>query len=426
MRVLVHDFSGHPFQLQLSRALARNGNEVLHLYCGSLDGMKGATGLRADDPPNLRIEAVEVRQPFERYSPIKRLVSECAYGIALSERVSSFKPEAVLSANTPLAAQALARRAARRSGARFIFWQQDVLSIAMSTTLHARFGRIGALIGGAFRRLERRLLQRSDAVVVISTDYLSVLEGWGLDVSSYHVVENWAPLDELPTLEKSNAWSIDHDLDSRFVFLYSGTLGLKHDPSLLVELADHLPSAMVVVVAEGPGADWLRDRAREQPRDNLLVLRGVPYEHLPAVLASADVLVALLEPGAGVFSVPSKVLSYLCAGRPTLAAVPAENLAHRLLADTKSGVVVEPNDRAGFLVAASKLFEDDALREQLARAATAYSREAFNIERIAARFTDIVVGATPSCLSGHVSYAAHGVSAQPSAVLDLTRNVHGG
>ena len=35
-----------------------------------------------------------------------------------------------------------------------------------------------------------------------------------------------------------------------------------------------------------------------------------PFEALPDVLGSADVLVAILEADAGVFSVPSKVLSY--------------------------------------------------------------------------------------------------------------------
>ncbi len=30
MRILVHDYSGHPFQAQLSRELARRGHDVVH------------------------------------------------------------------------------------------------------------------------------------------------------------------------------------------------------------------------------------------------------------------------------------------------------------------------------------------------------------------------------------------------------------
>jgi len=34
MRLLIHDYAGHPFQVQLSRELARRNHEVLHLYAG--------------------------------------------------------------------------------------------------------------------------------------------------------------------------------------------------------------------------------------------------------------------------------------------------------------------------------------------------------------------------------------------------------
>ncbi len=33
MRILVHDYSGHPFQAQLSRELARRGHDVVHSTC---------------------------------------------------------------------------------------------------------------------------------------------------------------------------------------------------------------------------------------------------------------------------------------------------------------------------------------------------------------------------------------------------------
>ena len=35
MKIIVHDYAGHPFQVQLSRRLASRGHEVLHLYCAS-------------------------------------------------------------------------------------------------------------------------------------------------------------------------------------------------------------------------------------------------------------------------------------------------------------------------------------------------------------------------------------------------------
>ena len=170
----------------------------------------------------------------------------------------------------------------------------------------------------------------SDAVAVISNGFLPTLEQLGIPTDKIYVIENWAPIDELPLRPRANEWAREHDLAGKRVVLYSGTLGLKHDPEAIVQLARHFSKegdVEVVVVSEGLGADWLRRRREEERLLNLRLLPFQPYAVLPDVLASGDVLLTLLEADAGAFSVPSKVLSYLCAGRALLAAVPSDNLA---------------------------------------------------------------------------------------------------
>ena len=93
------------------------------------------------------------------------------------------------------------------------------------------------------------------------------------------------------------------DLGTKPVVLYAGTLGLKHDPSVLLALARRLgQEAEVVVVSEGQGADWLRATTPASCRSPTCAsLPFQPIEAFPDVLGAADVLVALLEPGAGAF-----------------------------------------------------------------------------------------------------------------------------
>src|SRR5205807_527424 len=104
------------------------------------------------------------------------------------------------------------------------------------------------------------------------------------------------------------------------------------------------------------------------------------------VLATGDVLVSLLEPEAGRFSVPSKILSYLCAGRPQLAAIPAENLGARTVSRSGGGIVVDPRDRRGFVDTALRLLADDELRRQLGERARRFAEERFSIEGVTSRF----------------------------------------
>ena len=163
---------------------------------------------------------------------------------------------------------------------------------------------------------------------------------------------------------------------------------MKHDPGLLLDLARAHPDCAVAVVSEGLGADWLRARAAEAP--NLVLLPFQPFARLGEVLASADILVAVLEPDAGIFSVPSKVLTYLCAGRPLLLAIPPENLAARIVARAGAGLAAAPVDRAAFLAAAATLAGDAKMRAEMGAKALDYAAKTFDIAAIAARFEAIL------------------------------------
>jgi colanic acid biosynthesis glycosyl transferase WcaI len=206
------------------------------------------------------------------------------------------------------------------------------------------------------------------------------------------VIENWAPLDEIRPLPRANEWSAGHKLDGKTVFLYSGTLGMKHRPDLLYRLAQSLDtSCRLVVITEGIGRDYLQNMPA---LETLQLLDFQPYDHLSLALASADVLVTTLESDAGQFAVPSKVLSYLCAGRPMLLAAPKINLAASVVERSSSGFVADPDRPGEFVAAAKRLAADAGLRSSLGASARRYAECTFEISSIAARFEDLLANAS--------------------------------
>jgi putative colanic acid biosynthesis glycosyltransferase WcaI len=389
MRVLIHDFAGHPFQVELSRELGCRGHTVLHAYSPDVTTGQGRLTISAADPAGLRICPVTIGRRFSRYSTLRRPRDEIAYGRALARRIDAFAPDAVISANTPLISQRHAHACTDKRGAAFVYWVQDLLGVGTAIHLRRRLGPVGRLAGHGLKNLEQQLLMRSDALVAITDGFLPLLREIGVPADRVHIIENWAPIDELPERPRQNQWASAHGLADRFVFLYSGTLGLKHQPELLVDLARAFRedrAVAVVVVSEGLGADWLRTQAARERLENLVLIDYQPYELLADVFAAADVLVALLEPAAGAFSVPSKVLSYLCAGRPLLASLPAENLAARTLTRARAGVVAPSGDRSAFLSAAELLRAESTVRAEMGRAARRHAEAAFRIHDIASRF----------------------------------------
>jgi glycosyltransferase involved in cell wall biosynthesis len=395
MRIVVHDYVGYAYPIELSVELAKRGHEVTHLYAGSFQAPKGISILNQKEAPdNFKIEAIHLSKPFQKYSFVKRRFQEVEYGKLVAARLGELQADVVISANTPIESQSSIVKACQSTNSKFIFWVQDVYSVAAHKLLRKRIPIMGELVGQYYMWLERRLLRQSDDIVLITEDFQTLMDEWKIPAKKRHVIPNWAPLEEMPVLPKANEWAQEHGVADKICFLYSGTLGLKHNPDLLLQLAINLqnnPNAQVIVVSEGLGGEWLRNKKNELGVHNLKVLGFQPFEQLPNVLASADILVAILEPDAGVFSVPSKVLTYLCAKRPLLLAVPPENLAARIVSQNEAGLVVPPSEMDAFIQAAKTLLNNPQLREKYAANGRAYAERHFNIQSIADKFESVIL-----------------------------------
>jgi glycosyltransferase involved in cell wall biosynthesis len=84
------------------------------------------------------------------------------------------------------------------------------------------------------------------------------------------------------------------------------------------------------------------------------------------------------------------VLSYLCAGRALLAAVPSDNLAAEIVRRSGAGFLVEPGDKGDLVACATRLLADGGLREVLGRRARRYAEQNFDVATIGDRFEPIL------------------------------------
>ena len=99
----------------------------------------------------------------------------------------------VLSANCPLDAQAMALSATHATGARFVHWSQDMYSEAVGRLLGRRARLIGRVAQARFARLERRIFERADEVILIADEFRPYAEAWRPPSRPANVIENWAP-----------------------------------------------------------------------------------------------------------------------------------------------------------------------------------------------------------------------------------------
>ncbi len=396
LNIQLHDFSGHPFQADLSRALAQRGYLVDHAYSTQYSSGKGRLRREVGDPASLSFTGITTHHEFEKYRPRKRVVFEIGYARAWCAHVNNTNPDLVIACNVPLLSLAYFRRFAARRRQRWLLWHQDIFSLALSEEIDRKVPAFAAPAArGIVNRLEKNVVSSASGVIAIGDGFKKhYLERWGLERET-EVIPNWAPVNDIVPSSTSNSWSTQQ-IPSRgeLLLLYAGTLGRKHNPRILIDLIEAAHEqgidARLVVVSEGEGAEAVK-AAETTAKDSLQVLPFQPASEFSEVLASADVLVAILEPSASEFSIPSKVLSYLAAGRPILGIMPESNPAAADIR-TVGGYVAEPTNDGVAAAAAwlRRLRDDPSLRAQVGASAREYAVQRFGIESIADRFENVI------------------------------------
>lgn len=201
----------------------------------------------------------------------------------------------------------------------------------------AQSGTTGGRAARAIAAVEYWLLRRAVRVGVIAEAFADVLQGEGIPEARIVDVANFSRTDraEVSTEEARRllGWPTD-----RFIVAHTGNVGMKQGLDLVVDAAR---------LAEASGSDTLfmvvgDGNQRPQLQASAKGIRSIRFveplseEQYPLALAAADVLLLCERPGALEMSLPSKLTSYVAAGKPILAAVPTLGITHEFV--TQHGI----------------------------------------------------------------------------------------
>ena len=381
MRIVVLDYSGHIPQADLARSLAKLGHNVRHMYCSDYISGRGAVERELTDPKDLEFLNISIKKDFNRYNPLERIKHELAIANIFWSKIQEFNPDHTIFSNVPLFAMSRLAKKMKKNNRPYLFWWQDVYSIAIGNAFK-KFGILTWPIRKYLISLEKKILRESHSVVAISPNFEPIFRSWKQDLRKFSMYPNWTPINLFPNKQPSPANK------NRKLAVYAGTLGLKHRPELLLQLADDAEfkklGGVVVVVSQGQGRKLLQKS--ENIRENIVLKNFLTIPELGQLFADASVLLAVLEPEASKFSVPSKIMSYLSAGKPIVASIDPNNACAKILEKTGAGIVISPNDQAAeFVNAVNKIMSNDKLAISMSEAGIKYSTEYFN-STIAAEF----------------------------------------
>jgi colanic acid biosynthesis glycosyl transferase WcaI len=218
-----------------------------------------------------------------------------------------------------------------------------------------------------FSRMERWIYKHSARIVVISEGFRDNLLAKGVPAEKVSVVSNWADAKSIVLAPRETAFRRAWNSEDRFLVLYAGSLSMNSCLEPVVEAAALLPreSYQFIFAGEGVRKDYLTQRARDLGLTNVEFLPFQPLERYGELLASADATLVTLSQAATHASVPSKIFKQMAAGRPIVAITNRGNELDRLIATSRAGVVVAPDDPAALASAISHLAMDRAVCEEM-------------------------------------------------------------
>ncbi|MEM3086841.1 MAG: glycosyltransferase family 4 protein [Halobacteria archaeon] len=294
-------------------------------------------------------------------------------------RICRERPVEVIHGSSPNIGNGVAARlVSRATGVPFVFGARDPW-VRVPPPEGFDPGRSGAYIdprtpGGRARWLLEEWVCRGAPAIAATNpairDELAALHPGA--AGRIEVIYNGAELDEFQGVEPKRF--------DRFTVFYSGVLYKDRSIGSMVEAVSRMKGAQLLVTGQGPPDEMPEFRRLMEAAPNVRHLGILPRRELAACLLGADVLyVSLGTYPMNRYLLPSKLFTYMAAGRPVLATgLPGGDL-ERILRQTGCGLFV-PSEDPGAIGAALERLRDPALARRLGESGRRAAEREFNRE----------------------------------------------
>jgi colanic acid biosynthesis glycosyl transferase WcaI len=246
----------------------------------------------------------------------------------------------------------------------------------------------------ALERFEYAAYARAAGATVLCKSFSEALRNNGYPVNRIRLIRSPVDLNQVRPVPQQRHFRTRLGIpDNAFVLLFSGSMGLKQGLSNVIKAAHRLitlglmPGTICwVLVGDGETRDSLVRSVREHRLEQQVVLLPFqPENALSEMYAAADVLLLNQIGAVKDTVVPSKLLTYMAAGRPVLAAVNRSSQGAEILRQANGGIIVKPDDPDALVSGAEALLKaPKAALEAMATRNRLYAEQHFDQHKILA------------------------------------------
>jgi glycosyltransferase involved in cell wall biosynthesis len=366
------------------------------------------SALRSEIPLVAIVNGISVVRLPSFAAPQSRLLPRMWESWSFGRKVCSYLRQHlsnvdVVYANTwPLLSQALLARYCAKRRVPLILHVQDVYPESLLGKLP---GFIRKMVASPLISLDRWTAKQAAKVVAISENIRrNYIETRGLVGDKVVAIPNWVDEQRFECLpgraEACARYGVPED---RFTFLYLGNIGPVAGVELLIEAfhAAQLQQSQLVIVGDGSAKAGCVELAHRLQINGVQFVSDPDAANVPLLQSLGHICLLPLRRGAGLSSIPSKLMAYLLSSKPVLATVDIESDTARCIQEARCGWVGEPENVAWLT---TKMREVSSLpnfeMEELGRNGRVYALEIFSRKKGVEKMAAVVLGAAKCRVQG--------------------------
>jgi colanic acid biosynthesis glycosyl transferase WcaI len=280
---------------------------------------------------------------------LKRVLHEASF--ICSSTISAFfhkRPDLLLVVSPPLGLAVPAILLSRLWRVPYIFDVED-----LQPDSAAELNMLPSWALKILYKVERAAYRNAALVTTLTNGMRSRIVGKGVPTEKVELLEARVD-DSLFNIGPSEggAFRERFGLQGKFLVTHSGNMGVKQGLEVIVDAAllnrcDD--SVQFLLVGDGAVCERIRQRVADLGLQNVSFLPLLEAEDFRGLLAASDVCLLTQQKSVSEIAFPSKIVTYLAAGRPVIASVNPRCEVAQAVRESGAGRIVAPEDGAALL-----------------------------------------------------------------------------
>jgi glycosyltransferase involved in cell wall biosynthesis len=354
----------------LLREFKKNGDKVYAISPTERKKRKHDYVIEEDGVVIVKPRIGNIQKTTNIEKALSMLTIEPILNRAIKKYLSDVKIDLVLYPTPPITFANTIAYIKKRDGAYAYLMLKDIFPAGAVDLGALKKTGLKGVIYRYFRKKEKYLYRISDKIGCMSRGNVEYLKANNkLENSKLEECPNAVePTDKRLSQQEKTAVRGEFGLPTnKCIFIYGGNLGKPQGIPFVIECLKKQSvndEAFYVIIGDGTEFGLLQSFIDQDKPQNVKLIKRLPKEKYDRLMSACDVGLIFLEHNFTIPNIPSRILAYMQAGLPVLAATDPYTDLHNIIEQGEFGCWCESNDVNTFSNLVSFLVKNESIRHR--------------------------------------------------------------